>query len=113
MTTTKTKTKKVVAKKSATKSVSSKKRALVCAQGEQCFWTTDGRVISNLVELRDALTGMHVDVFAHHVNKERNDFANWINDVLDDAELAKSIRTAKKPQTAHTVIVRRLKLYEF
>lgn len=87
------------------------KRSLVCAQGEQCFWTTDGKIIANLVELRDTLAGMTDEVFSYHVNSERNDFSNWIADVLDDRDLAQSIKTARKPRTAQLVVVRRLKEY--
>lgn len=99
-------------KKSGVKVSKSTKRALVCANGEQCFWTTDGKVIANLVELRDTLEAMTDEVFKHHVTKEKNDFATWIGDILEDAELAKSIRVAKKPNTARALIVKRLKHYE-
>ncbi len=105
MTTTKTK-KKVVTKSKASK------RALVCANGEQCFWTTDGKIIANLVELRDTLAGMSGDVFTHHVTKQKNDFAEWIGSVLEDPELAKNIRGAQKPHTARLVVVQRLREYD-
>jgi hypothetical protein len=108
---TKVKTKTTSAKKGTIKK-SAQKRALVCAEGEQCFWTTDGNIIGNLVELRDRLNEMADEVFAHHVTKERNDFANWINDVLNDAELAQAIRKAKKAQTARLAIVRSLREYD-
>lgn len=107
------------AKKSTTKAKNTTavpkdtKHALVCANGEQCFWTTDGKIISNIVELSDALETMTGDVFTHHVTKEKNDFANWIESVLNDRELAKNLRTAKKPNTARAIIVRRLKVYNF
>ena len=98
---------KKVAKKSSTKS----KPVLVCAPSEQCFWTTDGRILSNLVELKEALATMSDDVFAYHVSKERNDFADWIEHVLDDAELAAAFRKSKKLNTAHDVVVTRLRIY--
>lgn len=107
--------KKSAAKKAGTKGSAKKaqkKKALICANGEQCFWTTDGEILSNLVELRDALERMSTEVFSYHVTKDKNDFADWIGEVLADHELAKSIRTAKKPSTARTVVVRRLKLYQ-
>lgn len=97
-------------KKVATKSKNSK-RALVCANGEQCFWTTDGKIIANLVELRDILKGMDENVFAQHVTKKKNDFAEWIGSVLEDPELAQNIRGAQKPHTARLVVVRRLREY--
>ena len=91
--------------------VSKAKQVLVCAPGEQCFWTTDGRILSNLLELRDALESMTDDVFAYHVSKERNDFADWIEHVLGDAELAAAFRKSKKVNTAHDVVVTRLRIY--
>ena len=112
-TTKKVTLKKVALKKSVTKKeIKKEKHILICAQGEQCFWTTDGTVIANLVELEDALSCMADEVFSHHVHAERNDFANWIADILQDGELAESLRIAKKPSTAHTIIVRRLKQYD-
>lgn len=88
------------------------KRVLVCAQGEQCFWTTDGKIIANLVELKDALTNMANDVFQYHVTRDKNDFADWIEYVLGDAELAGKVRSAKKPTSARTFVVARLKKYD-
>lgn len=88
------------------------KRVLVCAQGEQCFWTTDGKIVANLVELRDTLTKMGDAVFSHHVTKDKNDFADWVEFVLGDAELAVKLRGAKKATSARTVVVSRLKIYD-
>lgn len=102
---------KKVEKKAPASSVSKGENALVCAPGEQCFWVTDGKVLSNLVELKEALAAMSEDVFAYHVSKERNDFAEWIEHVLGDAELATAFRKSKKPNTAREVVVTRLKIY--
>jgi hypothetical protein len=102
---------KKVAKVAQKTSTAKAKPVLVCAPGEQCFWTTDGRILSNLVELKDALASMTDDVFAYHVSKERNDFADWIEHVLGDAELATAFRKSKKLNTAHDVVVTRLRIY--
>lgn len=110
---TDTKTTKSVAKPQAKKASTKGKRELACAPGEQCFWVTDGRVLTNLVELRDALASMTDDVFMYHVTKERNDFADWIEYVLQDAELASTFRKSKKPNTAREAVVSRLRIYTF
>lgn len=86
-------------------------RALVCADTGECFWTTDGQVLKDLAELRDALKAMHDEVFRYHVTKEKNDFADWVEEVLADAECAAALRKARKPQTARTVVVRHLRSY--
>ena len=114
--TTKTKAKKTTKKttsKKTGKSAESKKQkpTLPCANSEQCFWTTDGRILSNLVELSDALKSMNKDVFEHHVKKDKNDFADWVENVLMDKELAKMLRKSRKPGSARTIVVRRLKIY--
>jgi len=117
---TKKVTKKVVKKKvsicDSVKKVFSKnktkKLSIIQADGEQCFWATDGVVISNLKELEEALATMSPEVFNYHVDKERNDFAEWVEYVLKDKDLAKSLRKSKNPKAAHTAIVKRLKAYK-
>lgn len=91
--------------------VSKGKKQLRHAESEQAFWVTDGRTLSNLLELRDALASMTDDVFAHHVSKERNDFADWIEHVLQDVELASTFRKSKKPNTARDVVISHLRIY--
>ena len=103
--------------KSAKKSTRTPKKegkfkALVCAQGKECFWTTDGTILQDLDQLQLALGTMDDEVFLHHVNKEKNDFADWIEHVLGDSECAKALRKAKKPSSAKTVVVRYLKTYK-
>lgn len=97
-------------KKSAKKE--KQKAALVCADGAQCFWTTDGKVLSNLLELRDAFERMSDKVFTYHVTKDKNDFADWVEDVLGDRELGKALRRSRKPGAARSIVVRRLRVYE-
>lgn len=62
---------------------------------EKVFWLNDGRVLKNLKELKEALRNMEDHVFFHHVNKERNDFYNWIKEVVKDSKLAKGIQRVK------------------
>ncbi len=86
-------------------------RTLVHAEGSQCFWTVDGQILQNLLELRDALNRMPDEVFFHHVTPDRNDFANWVNEVLMDAEVSTKLRKAKKPSAATSAVVTHLKCY--
>jgi len=34
-------------------------------------------------------------VFNHHVNNSRNDFANWVNDILEEKTLAEDLKSLK------------------
>jgi len=58
---------------------------------EHYFYLKDGQVIKDLEDLLFALETMSDDVFSHHVNAERNDFANWIKDVIKNKDLAREI----------------------
>lgn len=109
---TKKTTKKAV-KKTTKKSANKNAKVLVCANGKECFWTNDGQVLSDLRELSEALDSMAQEVFNYHVTKEKNDFADWVESVLSDAECASALRRSKKPSSARTIVVRHLKTYTF
>lgn len=59
--------------------------------GPECFWVNNGPIIKNLDELAAAIRAMKKDVFAHHVNKEKNDFAKWVEGVIGDMKLASDL----------------------
>jgi hypothetical protein len=87
-------------------------RALVDAPPEKCFWIHYGPVVKNLRELRDALAHSVSDAqFAHHVGAGKNDFANWVEAVLDDAACARALRRAKTPAAALRAVEAQLAAY--
>lgn len=59
------------------------------------FILKNGRSIKNLHELVKALKTIDEDTFRHHVNDHKNDFANWLKDILKKEELADEIRAKK------------------
>jgi hypothetical protein len=112
--------KKALVKKTVNSRATSKKpvvkikteaRSLVYADNQQSFWTTNGEILNSLVALRDALAAMDEMVYLHHARPEQNDFAIWVNDVLCDNDCAQALASAKTPKSAHTVVVKHLKLY--
>jgi len=71
-----------------------KKRASILLSDvpdDKRFYCADGRVLKNLSDLRSALNGMSVETFAHHSSEGRNDFANWVRDVIGDKTLARDL----------------------
>lgn len=86
-------------------------RALVCAEGHECFWLQDGSVLTNLMDLRDAFKEMSDEAFAHHVTGGRNDFSDWVQFVLRDQQCAEALRTASDRSDARSVTVTHLKSY--
>lgn len=72
-----------------------KNKLLVNVPVDKVFWVCDGRILKNIYELNDALQTMTDDTFSYHVNKEKNDFANWIRAVMGSRKLAAELAKAK------------------
>ena len=107
-------TKKTVAKKAPAKKKATSKgefRALVCAIDGECFWSRDGQILSNLADLRVAIGYMDEEVFLHHVNQEKNDFADWVEYVLQDKECADALRKGKRKAQLQKVVELHLSKY--
>lgn len=75
---------------------------------EYVFYLNDGRILHNLIELRDAFDSMSEELYAYHVNSEKNDFCNWINDVIHDIKLGKELKKVKKREAAGKKISHRV-----
>ena len=122
-TATKNTTKQAAAKKTAgkaeAKSDSKKARARrtttdtspTVTLPEHAFWVNDGAVLHSLRELAEALRVMDEAVYMHHVNQERHDFADWVEQALAEAACAQALRSAQTPNRACTVVVTHLKRY--
>jgi hypothetical protein len=78
--------------------------------GEYVFWLCDGRTLKSLDELAVALRGMNPDVFNYHVNKEKNDLANWIKNIIGDKQLATSISKLKSQKGIQSKVEERISL---
>ncbi len=120
-TVTKKTVKKVANKKIAkqknigVKKIASKKRekkVLVIALGDRCFWVNYGPALGNLLELRDTLREINEEQFKHHVNEIRNDFADWVKDVLKDKKTALQIKKTKTINSMLKVVEKALKDYQ-
>ena len=105
-----TKTTKQARKRTAKKAAPTA-RVLVCAHGENCFWVRDGAVLQDLRELAAALESMTGEVFRYHATGEQNDFANWVELVLADADCAHDLHKARSQRGAHKVVTRYLAYY--
>lgn len=113
-------TKKPVAKKVAAKTIAkkvtktssvSKGKSLVYASNQKSFWVVNGQILNSLLALSDSLTTMDKKTYAHHVSKDRHDFAEWVESVLLDARCAADLRTAKTATTAKATVASYLKSY--
>ena len=91
---------KVIKKKKVKKKKSMKKDILKDTNPEHYFFVQDGKVIKNVLELSRQLDNMADDIFRHHVNDMKNDFASWIKNVFKQEKLAKEVlKTTDKDKT--------------
>lgn len=58
----------------------------------------------SLSELLDILRISPCEVVSHHVTGVKNDFADWISDVLGDSALAANLRTINYANTFETQV---------
>ncbi|MBI3051642.1 hypothetical protein HYY74_04235 [Candidatus Woesearchaeota archaeon] len=70
-------------------------RYLTDCSPECAFWVNNGPILKNLQELSEALRHMQDDQFVHHVNREKNDFCKWIDEVIGDHHLAAALGKAR------------------
>jgi len=74
---------------------------------EYVFWCCDGSIFRDMKELAEGLAAMSDDIFAHHANSEKNDFSNWLRDVIKDEKLAKDLQNVlDRNEAARTVVTR-------
>lgn len=94
----------------ATSAMTDAKGYLADVPQEHVFWCCDGRILKNLGELCDALGAMSDDAFAYHVNAAKNDFSNWVKDVIKDDSLAGDLLAAANAGAALRVVTERISL---
>lgn len=72
----------------------------------QYFRTKDGKILTNIEELGRAIKEMEDHTYHHHVSHDKNDFANWVEGVFSEKELAKHLRQAKNKKEMSDLLIR-------
>jgi hypothetical protein len=58
-------------------------------------------------ELCEGLESMSDETFVFHVNADKNDFSNWVRDVITDEKLARDLsKTRNRSQAVQRVVAR-------
>lgn len=81
------------------------------APAEMAFWVNYGPVIRDIPGLKDALSEMPDDTYVYHANMEKNDFADWIEYVFADKDLADALRHCSDRSKAAQVVTRYIEYY--
>jgi flavoprotein len=72
------------------------------------FILKGGKHLKTVYELMDELEQMTEDTFREHVNEAKNDFSNWINDVLGMKDLAEEIKKTNTRMDMQHKMLKRL-----
>jgi hypothetical protein len=57
-------------------------------------------MIKSIRELKDALELMSDKTYAYHSNNEKNDFSNWVKDIIGDDKLARDLSKSSDKRQA-------------
>jgi hypothetical protein len=71
------------------------------------FWVQDGAVLHDMKELGEALKAMSEETFSFHSNDYKNDFANWVKDIIGDEKLGRDLTKARSRVEAARVVSQR------
>ncbi len=72
------------------------------------FVLLGGKRIKNIAELGRELKQISSEVFAHHVTREKNDFASWIDACVKDTKLGTLVRMTKEQQRMAAIVERHI-----
>ena len=72
------------------------------------FFASNGMVYRNVKEFCQGLRKMSDETFRHHAGSGRNDFSNWLNDVVGDRVLASQITSASDRKEARQMVKQRI-----
>lgn len=78
-----------------TEKKSSSEKKIKQVDGDLRFFAANGQVIGSIEELSQCISTFDVHILNHHINDERNDFADWVENVFENKTLAKKLRKAK------------------
>jgi hypothetical protein len=80
---------------------------------ENCFFTRDGHVLKTVKDMLDYLMECDELNYSYHVNAQKNDFANWVSDVLLAPELGKNLMVSKNLIEARDAILAFLQAFDY
>jgi hypothetical protein len=75
---------------------------------EYVFYCHDGTIFMDVNELAAGLATMADETFAYHSNPEKQDFSNWVRDVIGDKKLANDLARASSRLQATEYVVARI-----
>lgn len=75
---------------------------------ENYFYVCNGTVLKNIPDLHLLLKNIDSGVFNYHVNEGKNDFLNWVRDVIKDEVLTRNFGKCKTKDETLACVKRRI-----
>ena len=75
---------------------------------ENVFRCHDGRMLRNMEELSQVFNNIGDEGFAYHANTDKNDFSNWVKDVIKDEKLARDLAKSRSQSQAAKAVAARI-----
>jgi hypothetical protein len=76
-----------------------------CSESET-FVCIDGQRTKSVKEMVKMFERMSLETYSYHVNREKNDFAAWIEGVFHNGHLAANFRSARSFKEAYQYVKR-------
>lgn len=87
--------------------------AITLTDKKSYFYLKTGTALKSITHLSDALITMPDDVFSFHVSNVKNDFANWIDTMFREPQLATALRSTRSKTQTRELLQRFLKNGKF
>ena len=84
------------------------KRLLADVPKEYAFRCHDGLILQSMKQLGSALNSMTDETYVFHANTEKNDFSNWVRDIIKDGMLANDLQKATNRAQAAKLVASRM-----
>jgi hypothetical protein len=99
---------KPAARPSAETRPAAHKKKLARVPEQYIFYCCNGSIFRDMAELAAGLAAMTDDAFAYHSNLEKQDFSNWVRDIIEDIELAEALAVARSRHEAANCVADRI-----
>ena len=75
---------------------------------EYAFRCHDGLILQSMKQLGSALNSMTDETYVFHANAKKNDFNNWVEDIIKDGMLANDLQKATNRAQAAKLVANRM-----
>ncbi|MGM5482096.1 MAG: DUF5752 family protein [Nanobdellota archaeon] len=84
------------------------KKKLANVDASKSFKTKGGDEARSLHELYDGLCKVNLEIFGHHANKDKNDYATWVENSVGDKTLAEELRKTTDLEETKKIVKKRI-----